>query len=183
VRCGDDEFQHERLLFTLQYLSINSKGKIMISPAPFELSLSRTIDATPEQLFRAWTEPELMKQWFCPKPWRVTHAEIDARTGGANFIVMQGPEGQEHPNRGVYLEIIPNRKIVFTDAFTEAWVPSEKPFMTGVITFEPLDGGSKTLYTAKALHWSAEDMETHEQMGFHEGWGIATGQLAALFAS
>ena len=93
---------------------------------------------------------------------------------------MRGPEGEEHPNRGVYLEVVPGRKLVTTDAFTEAWVPSEKPFMTAVLTFEPEDG--KTRYTAIARHWSAEDKEAHEQMGFHDGWGKATDQMEALLA-
>jgi uncharacterized protein YndB with AHSA1/START domain len=143
-----------------------------------ELSLVRIINAAPEKVFRAWTEPDLLKQWFTPKPWTVASAELDVRPGGTNLIVMCSPEGQEYPNRGVYLEVVKNQRLVMTDAYTSAWVPSDKPFMTAIITFENEAG--KTRYTARALHWSAEDRKAHEEMGFHEGWGKATDQLAAL---
>lgn len=147
-----------------------------------EIVLTRVIDASAEKLFRCWTEPALITQWFTPPPWKTIRAEIDLRAGGSNCIVMQGPDGTEMPNRGVYLEVVPNRKLVFTDAFTEGWVPSEKPFFTGVLTFEDL-GNGKTRYTARARHWTLEDTQAHEKMGFHQGWGIATDQMAALAAT
>lgn len=146
-----------------------------------ELVLERLIDASPEKLFRAWSEPELLKQWFCPKPWLVSSAELDVRPGGSNLIVMRGPEGQEHPNRGIYLDVVKNERIVFTDAFINAWTPSEKPFMTATITFTA--EGSQTRYVARVQHWSVADREAHEAMGFHTGWGIATDQLTALVTS
>ena len=148
--------------------------------ATHELVLTRLIDADPMDVYRCWTEPELMKQWFTPRPWTTPVIENDVRPGGTTYVLMRGPEGEEHPNRGVYLEVVPGRKLVTTDAFTEAWVPSEKPFMTAVLTFEPEDG--KTRYTTIARHWSAEDKEAHEQMGFHDGWGKATDQMEALLA-
>ena len=150
--------------------------------ARHELVLMREIDAPREKIFRAWTDPELLKQWFCPKPWGVSHAELDVRTGGSSVIVMNGPNGEVVDNRGVYLEVVPNEKIVFTDAFKTAWVPSEKPFMTGIVLLEPL-GDGKTKYTAIARHWTEEDKKTHEAMGFHEGWGAATDQLTELVAT
>lgn len=145
-----------------------------------ELVLTRLIDAPREKLFRAWTEPELMKQWFTPRPWTTPVIEVDLRPGGSNLIVMRGPDGTEFPNRGVYLEIVRNERLVFTDAYTKAWEPSEKPFFTGIITFE--DEGGKTRYTARALHWTVVDREAHEKMGFHEGWGLCADQLAELAA-
>ena len=147
-----------------------------------ELVLSRVIDVPRERLFRCWTEPALIVQWFTPPPWKTVHAETDVRAGGSSNIVMQGPDGTEMPNRGVYLEVVQNERLVFTDAFTSAWVPSEKPFFTCVLTFEDL-GNGKTRYTARARHWTVEDCKGHEAMGFHTGWGIATDQLAALAAT
>ena len=82
----------------------------------------------------------------------------------------------------MYLEVVPNRRIVATDAYVRAWEPSAKPFMTLILTFDDL-GDGRTRYTAIARHWTAEDRETHLKMGFHEGWGIATDQLAALAAT
>jgi len=145
-----------------------------------ELVLTRLIDAPRALLYRAWTDPEMLKQWFAPLPYTTPHAELDVRPGGANLVVMRGPDGQDMPNHGIYLEVVPNEKIVFTDAFTAAWVPSAKPFMTVILTFEDEDG--KTRYTARVRHWTAEDKETHEKMGFHQGWGICADQLTALVA-
>lgn len=146
-----------------------------------ELTLTRLIDAPPEKLFRAWTEPELLVQWFVPKPWTAASAEMDVRPGGSSVVVMRNPEGQEFPNRGIYLDVVKNERLVFTDAFTSAWVPSGKAFMVGTITFANEDG--KTRYTARVQHWSEEDRKAHEDMGFYAGWGKATDQLEALVAT
>jgi uncharacterized protein YndB with AHSA1/START domain len=145
-----------------------------------ELVLTRIINAPREKVFKAWTDPELLKQWFAPSPWTTPVAETDVRPGGASLIVMRGPDGNEFPNRGVYLEVVKNERLVLTDAYTKAWEPSEKPFMTVILTFE--DEGGKTKYTARARHWTVADREAHEKMGFHQGWGQCTDQLAALVA-
>ncbi len=154
-------------------------AKADAAPGKRELVLTRVIDAPREKLFRCWTEPALLKQWFAPRPWTTPHAEFDVRPGGTSLVVMRSPEGQDMPSRGVYLEVVRNERLVFTDAYTEAWQPSEKPFFTGILTFEDL-GQGKTRYTARARHWTEADRATHEKMGFHEGWGICTDQLAAL---
>jgi uncharacterized protein YndB with AHSA1/START domain len=146
-----------------------------------ELVLTRLIDAPREKLYRAWTEPELLKQWFAPAPWTTPRAEMDVRPGGSSLVVMRSPEGSDMPCPGVYLEVVPNRRLVFTDAYTSAWLPSPKPFMTVVLTFE--DEGGKTHYTARVRHWTVEDREAHEKMGFHQGWGQCADQLAALAAT
>jgi uncharacterized protein YndB with AHSA1/START domain len=143
-----------------------------------DLVLSRLIDAPPEKVYRAWTDPELLKQWFAPLPYTTPTAELDVRPGGSNLIVMRSAEGNDMPNRGVYLEVVPNERLVFTDAYASAWAPSEKPFMTVILTFENL--GGKTKYTALVRHWTVADREAHEKMGFHEGWGICADQLTAL---
>jgi len=147
--------------------------------AKYQLQLVREFDVPAEKLFQVWATPERYGEWFCPLPWKVTEARLDLRPGGDSFILMEGPEGEKIPNTGVYLDVVPNRRIVFTDAFTKAWEPSEKPFMTGIIEFEDL-GQGRTRYTATALHWTEEDMETHKQMGFEEGWGIVAGQMADI---
>lgn len=146
-----------------------------------ELVLSRLIHAPRAKVYRAWTEPALLTQWFAPRPWTVPRAELDVRPGGTNLVVMRAPDGNEFPNHGVYLEVIPNERLVLTDAYTAAWEPSSKPFMTVVLTFADESGGTR--YTARVLHWTVADREAHEKMGFHEGWGRCTDQLAALVAT
>ena len=74
-----------------------------------------------------------------------------------------------------------NERLVLTDAFTTAWAPWEKPFMTVILTFEDL-GGGKTKYTAAVRHGTLADREAHEQMGFHTGWAQCADQRAALVA-
>jgi uncharacterized protein YndB with AHSA1/START domain len=148
-------------------------------PADRELILERIINAPRERVYRCWTEPKLITQWFTPPPFTTPFAEMDVRAGGSSLITMRGPDGTEYPNRGVYLEVVPNEKLVFTDAYVRAWEPAEKPFMTGILTFEDA-GEGKTRYTARVRHWTVADCEAHKKMGFYEGWGIATNQLEAL---
>jgi uncharacterized protein YndB with AHSA1/START domain len=147
-------------------------------PTDRDLVLTRLFDAPPEKVYRAWTEPELLKQWFAPLPWTTTQVDQDVRPGGDCLIVMRSPDGVDYPNPGVYLEVVPNERLVFTDAYTRAWEPSENPLMTVIVTFENV--GGKTRYTALARHWTVADRERHEQMGFHEGWGQCADQLADL---
>ncbi len=145
-----------------------------------ELVINRIIDAAPEKLYRAWTEPALLKQWFAPKPWTTPGAELYVRPGGGNLITMRSPEGQDMPNPGMYLEVVPNKRLVFTDAYTKNWEPKDgNPFMTVILTFEDM-GNGKTNYTARVLHWTQEAYDQHVKMGFHQGWGICADQLTAL---
>lgn len=146
-----------------------------------ELTLTRFIDAPRQALWRCWTEPELIKQWFTPRPWTTPVVEVDVRPGGASHMIFRGPAGEEFPNRGIYLEVVPGERLVFTDAYTEGWMPSAKPFMTAIISFADEQGGTR--YSARVLHWSAEDRARHEEMGFHDGWGKATDQLAEVARS
>ncbi|WP_439814727.1 SRPBCC family protein [Zavarzinia sp. CC-PAN008] len=152
---------------------------MMSSTGERDLVLTRILKAPVASLWRCWTEPALLEQWFCPKPWQVTDAVLDVRAGGTNAFTMRGPEGEVMPNSGVYLEVVPERRLVVTDAYSVGWVPSEKPFFTGIITFEDLGDGT-TRYVATARHWTVEDCRNHEAMGFHDGWGICADQLEAL---
>jgi uncharacterized protein YndB with AHSA1/START domain len=155
-----------------------STHKTITSAHGRDLILKRVIDAPPHDVFRAWTDPALLKQWFAPAPWSTPTVETDVRVGGSSLIVMRGPDGTEFPNRGVYLEVVNDKSLVFTDAYTRAWEPSERPFMTVILTFD--NDAGRTAYTALVRSWSIADRETHEKMGFHQGWPICTEQLTAL---
>lgn len=146
-----------------------------------DLQLVRLLNAPRDKVYRCWTDAEHLVKWFAPKPWTTPSAKLDVRPGGASIITMRSPEGVDFPNSGVYLEVVPNEKLVFTDAFTQAWIPSAKPFMAVTLTFA--DEGGKTRYTATARHWSVEDRQAHEKMGFREGWGTCAAQLEELAAS
>ncbi|NNM78679.1 SRPBCC family protein [Sphingomonas sp. ID1715] len=140
-----------------------------------ELSITRLIDAPPETVWRVWTERT--EEWFCPKPWRVEIQEQDLRPGGRSAMVMHGPAGEEMPMEGVFLEVVPGRRIVSTDAFKAGWQP-QGPFMVAITEFEP--EGDKTRYRATARHWTEEARQQHEAMGFQGGWGKVAEQLAQL---
>ena len=144
-----------------------------------ELVLARRIAASPEACFRCWTDAELIPQFFCPKPWRAEVVSLDLRPGGASKMIFHGPNGESFPNDGVYLELVPGKKLVFTDAFSEGWRTTENPMFVGVITFEDA-GNGETLYTARARHWTDQSVKQHREMGFHEGWGIVAEQMEAL---
>lgn len=145
-----------------------------------ELVLARIVDATPEQVYRCWSTPELYPRWFCPPPWRAEATRMELRPGGASETTMYGPDGEVVPNPGVYLEVVPNRKLVFTDAYTEGWVPAQDGgMMTAVVTFEP-HGMGQTLYVARVGHPTVEKRKQHEDMGFHDGWGAVAEQMEAL---
>lgn len=145
----------------------------------FDLVLERVIDASPEKIYRAYTDPAILSQWFAPKPWRITDAVIEPKVGGRFDFVMHGPEGERFPNSGVFLEVVPNRRLISTDAFTPDWKPGGQPFMVARIELEPT-GDGRTKYTATASHWTAAAMKQHEDMGFHDGWGQVSDQLAEI---
>jgi len=140
-----------------------------------DLSVERLIDAPPEVVWQVWTERT--EEWFCPKPWRVAIHAQELRPGGKSIMIMHGPGGEEMPMEGVFLEVMPGKRIVSTDAFKAGWQP-QGPFMVAITEF--IEEGGKTRYRATARHWTAEAKQQHETMGFTEGWGQVAEQLAEL---
>ena len=146
-----------------------------------DLKLERIVDVKPELVWAAWTQPKHIKHWFAPKPWTVSECQIDLRLGGASSITMRSPEGQDFPNTGCYLEIIPNQKLVFTDALGADFRPNEKAFFTATILLEAHGTGTK--YTAIAMHKDEANRQKHEEIGFHAGWEICLDQLVELMTN
>ena len=147
-----------------------------------DLVLERTVEISPELIWKAWTTPETMSYWFCPAPWTVKDCKVDLKAGGLFQTIMVSPEGEEFKNDGCYLELIKNRKLVWTNALLPGFRPAEKPLSEGVdfqftamVIMKPEGTGTK--YTAIALHQNEADKKKHEKMGFHEGWGICLDQL------
>ncbi|PKP69904.1 MAG: polyketide cyclase [Alphaproteobacteria bacterium HGW-Alphaproteobacteria-4] len=142
-----------------------------------DLVLTREIAAPREILWACWTRPEHLVNWFVPRPHRVTACRLDPRSGGA-FDTTFDVDGTVVENKGIYLHVVPQEKLVFTDTYTEGWKPAPDPFMTAIVTFEDI-GGGRTRYTAVVRHRIAEAATTHREMGFHDGWGTAAAQLEA----
>jgi uncharacterized protein YndB with AHSA1/START domain len=142
-----------------------------------DLVLERVVDVPRELVWAAWTKPEHIVHWFAPKPWTTTECEIDLRPGGILRFTMRSPEGKDFPNIGCVLEVVPQERLVWTDALLPGYRPSEKPFFTAVIALEKQ--GKGTRYTATAIHRDAAGRKQHEDMGFHQGWGQCLDQLVA----
>ncbi|MFO1057850.1 MAG: SRPBCC domain-containing protein [Dongiaceae bacterium] len=141
-----------------------------------ELSLTRLIEATPEQCFRAWIER--LPDWWGPGGATTPLCDLELRPGGLMRTVMRGPDGNAYDMRGVFLEIDPPHRIVTTDAYGPGWQPTGKPFMTALASFVAEGGGTR--FTATARHWTEEDKAAHEAMGFHQGWGQSADRFAAV---
>jgi uncharacterized protein YndB with AHSA1/START domain len=142
-----------------------------------DLVLTRDLDAPRALLWDCWTKPEHLVHWFVPKPHKVTACTLDVRPGGACNTTFE-VEGAVMENNGVYLEVIPQEKLVFTDTYTAGWKPAAEPFMTAIITFEDIAGG-RTRYQAVVRHRTAEAAKSHKDMGFFDGWGTVATQLEA----
>jgi uncharacterized protein YndB with AHSA1/START domain len=115
--------------------------------APLELSIDRYIEAAPEKVWEIMTTR--MAEWCAPKPWTTEIIEQDWRASGRNATIMRGPDGEEFSNEGVFLEVVPNNRFMFTDACQAGWIPA-KAFMVGV--FEIAPEGKGTRYRASARH-------------------------------
>ena len=146
-----------------------------MSQPPFELSVSRFIDAPPATVWQVMIER--LPEWWCPKPWVTEVIDLDWRAGGRAALAMCGPDGERELTEGVVLEFTPGVLFVFTDALTVDWQQRDA-FMIGL--FEISAQGQGTRYTASARHWNEAAMKRHEEMGFVEGWTVVAEQLAAL---
>lgn len=152
-----------------------------------DLSFERFVGLPTEAIWAAWTQPDLLIPWFCPRPWSTVACEIDLRPGGVFRTVMRSPEGQEFPNLGCYLEVVPNRRLVWTNALAPGFRPVPPGavegffFFTGIVELSPQ--GSGTLYGARVKHGTPEDCQRHAAMGFEEGWGKALDQLIEFVKS
>lgn len=151
-----------------------------------DLVMERVVDVPPDLVWAAWTTPEQIKIWFTPAPWKTVDCEIDLRPGGIFRTVMRSPEGQEFPNVGCYLEVVPQKRLVWTNMLAPGFRPANLDTsrscgefaFTAIVQIEP--HGSGTKYTATVLHRDEEGCRKHAEMGFEQGWGAALEQLVAL---
>ncbi|GHD62345.1 SRPBCC family protein [Jeongeupia chitinilytica] len=159
----------------------------MTVPTPdpnLDLSFTRDVPLPPEAIWTAWTVPEHLLPWFCPKPWQTVECGIELRPGGKFYTVMRSPEGETFPGTGCYLEVIPNRRLVWTNALLPGFRPAPVEagegscgdfHFTAIVELEPIATGTR--YTATVKHRDAAGRAQHEGMGFEAGWGAALAQL------
>ncbi len=153
------------------------------TPDPeLDLVLTRTVDVPPALVWRAWTDPELLKQWFAPRPWTTTAAQVDLTPGGVFATTMASPEGDEYPSAGCILVVEPEATLVFTSALAPGFRPAavSEGAMPFTAIIELAADGSGTRYTATALHPNPESRAAHAEMGFLEGWSQCLDQLVEV---
>lgn len=142
------------------------------------LKLEKVLPLSRETAFRAWTDASIVKQWFAPRPFEISDASMDVRAGGEAKIRMRSPDGGEFPTSGVYLEVVENERIVFTDAFSAGWHPSARPTAVTITSFSEAEGGTRVALEFR--YWSAEDCARFDQMGFTAGWSQCLDQLVEV---
>ncbi len=147
-----------------------------------DLVLERVVPVPRHLVWAAWTQPEFLKKWFCPLPWKVTACQLDVQPGGIFQTTMQGPEGPGFTNTGCWLQVVDNELLAWTGTMGPGFRPQPKelaaavPFMmSAIIGLEDADGGTR--YTAVVRHGDVASRQAHEAMGFHAGWGKALDQL------
>lgn len=148
-----------------------------------ELTISRYIDARPALVWKAWSQAEHLARWWIPAPIECRVVKLDLKPGGGFETLMREDGGEFMPHvEACFLEVEPERSLVFTTVLTEGWRPHE-PWLalTADIGFQA--EGDGTRYMARVMHRTPDDSRKHEQMGFHEGWGATLDQLAALAKS
>lgn len=144
-----------------------------------DLSIERVIKAPRSAVWHAWTDPVSFAQWWIPKPTLCRVDTMDLVPGGALVTTMSDDGGDFVPHLDAcFLAVDREHRIVFTTALTGGWRPATDPFITAVITLADHPNG--TLYTAHVMHKSAEVRQHHADLGFEDGWGTVTRQLADL---
>jgi uncharacterized protein YndB with AHSA1/START domain len=136
------------------------------------LTLKRRLNASPEKVYAAFTEPTHLTQWFGPEGGVVERAELNVRPGGRYTIVFRTQDGEQHQISGVYKEVVPNEKL----AFTWAWrsTPERESYVTVMIKSDG-PGCTLTLVHEKFFDEAARDRH-------NTGWIGALNKLEKLFA-
>ena len=144
-----------------------------------DLAISRVIKAPRHAVWNAWTNPDQLAQWWVPAPARCQVTELELRPGGS-FVtrISEGGAAFSPHLSACFLAVDHLERLVFTNALVGGWRPAEQPFMTAIITLRDHPRG--TDYAAHVMHRNAADRDTHEKLGFHDGWGTVAQQLAAL---
>jgi uncharacterized protein YndB with AHSA1/START domain len=144
-----------------------------------EVVVTRVFDAPAPVLFKAFSTPQRLTRWFGPKGWRLTLCEMDFRGGGRYRFALTGPDGkQDTPFGGEYLEIVPNRKIVYNGAFET----SDAETMVVTITFDEGETSGQTTLTVHTLFASVAMKNAHLGMGYERSWGSMLDQIADVVA-
>jgi len=146
-----------------------------------EVTFTRIFDAPRELVFKAWTNPELIAQWWGPDGFTTPVVDLDVRPGGALRIDMQDPDGNVYPGSGVYMEVVEPERLVFTtNAFEDE---NGEPGLSDITTITFTEQGGKTKLTLHAVVTKALPQFMEALAGMEEGWNQSLNRLANTLAS
>ena len=144
-------------------------------PKELEITITRVFDSPRELVWKAWTDPKHLAQWWGPKSFSNPVCEADARVGGAWHIVMRAPDGREYPCGGVYREVVEPERLVFTNIATDS---DGKPVLDGLTTVIFDDLGGKTRLTLRTRATAVVDYAAEYLKGMETGWTQSLERLA-----
>ncbi len=150
-------------------MSASANPAFAVKPS---LTLKRRLNAAPEKVYAAWAQPANLMRWFGPDSGAVTRAELDLRVGGRYTIVFHTEDGEEHHVSGLYREVAPNEKLVFT------WAWRSTPERESLVTVQIRPDGDGTMLTL--IHEQFFDEPARDR--HREGWSGALDKLERLFA-
>lgn len=153
----------------------NHPATILTTPSDREIVITRTFNAPRELVFAAWTIPEHVRRWYGT----LTTCEIDLRPGGTWRYVISEPDGGEHPFTGVYREVVPPERLVYTEAYDIEDLRDHPALVT--VSFDEHDSG--TMMTSVSLYESREFRDGHLASGMETGMVDALNRLAELLAT
>jgi uncharacterized protein YndB with AHSA1/START domain len=145
-----------------------------------DLVFERFVDAPRQLVWEALTKPEHLKEWYMPKPWGVvSDCEMDVRPGGIFSIDIATAEGQEFPNLGCFLDVIPMERLIWTSMLFPGYRPAvfDDIPITAIVTMETVGTGTRYVFTA--LHRDEADCEKNKASGWQQGTEIALDQFVA----
>lgn len=147
-----------------------------------KIKVTREFDAPVAEVWKAWTEPKLLDQWWAPKPWKAVTVSQDFKPGGRWFYYMQGPDESRHYCIADYISIAANKSFSAKDAFTDdkGNIDSNMPSMTWKVAFNSTGDATKVDIEISAK--SEDDLNKIIEMGFQEGFAAAHKNLDELLA-
>ena len=159
-------------------MAVTSSGTAKVTlPADDQILITREFDAPRELVFKAWTTPELVAQWWSGERGKVTSVDIDLRVGGTWRYVMEANEGFEVGFHGEYREIVPSERLVYTEVYEG--MPEGEAVDTLTLTEE----GGRTLMTMLVQHSSKEHRDGHINSGMEVGMQEAMDALERVAIS
>lgn len=145
-----------------------------------DFAIERYIDAPRRLVWEALTKPEHLGEWYMPRAWgRVARAEMDVRPGGIFSIDIATADGQESPNLGCFLEVVPMERLSWTSVLFPGYRPAvfDDIPITAIVTMETAGTGTRYVFTA--LHRDEADFEKNRTSGWQQGTEIAVDQFVA----